>query len=247
MAVIDVPELMNMFRQGDIDKQAAAEAQRKQALEERAMALKEQPDVDFSFEKGGLKVKGKLKDLPALSQDPAFAPYLAGIGGTITNEQSLENEDINAQREAINTRLTKLSQEKLKQELEIAKGDTRTGAMELGLGLVGLKKRSDVMKEVEAERKVLQGKMAELGFNRQAGQMETNVPDYQSEAMPLQATQQAAPQAAPQVAPETPAQAPAQQEAPRNFKSLQEARAAGVKPGQLIYINGKPGRLQARQ
>jgi hypothetical protein len=73
--------------------------------------------------------------------------------------------------------------------------------------------------------------------------METNFPDYQSEAMPLQAT----PQAAPQVAPETPAQAPAQQEAPRNFKSLQEAKAAGVKPGQLIYINGKPGRLQARQ
>jgi hypothetical protein len=105
------------------------------------------------------------------------------------------------------------------------------------------------MKELEAERGVLQGKMAELGFNRQAGQMETNVPDYQSEAMPLQATPQAAPQAVPQVAPETPApaQAPAQQEAPRNFKSLQEAKAAGVKPGQLIYINGKPGRLQARQ
>jgi hypothetical protein len=66
------------------------------------MALKEQPDVDFSFEKGGLKVKGKLKDLPALSQDPAFAPYLAGIGSTITNQQSLENEDIQSQREAIN-------------------------------------------------------------------------------------------------------------------------------------------------
>jgi hypothetical protein len=243
MAVIDVPELMNMFRQGDIDKQAAAEAQRKQALEERAMALKEQPDVDFSFEKGGLKVKGKLKDLPALSQDPAFAPYLAGIGSTITNEQSLENEDINAQREAINTRLTKLSQEKLKQELEIAKGDTRTGAMELGLGLVGLKKRSDVMKEVEAERGVLQGKMAELGFNRQAGQMETNVPDYQSQTMPLQAPAQVAPETPVQA----PAQAPAQPEAPKNFNSLQEAKAAGVKPGQLIYINGKPGRLQARQ
>jgi len=239
MAVIDVPELMNMFRQGDIDKQAAAEAQRKREIEDREMALKEQPDVDFTFEKGGLKVKGKLKDLPALSQDPNFAPYLAGIGSTITNEQSLENEDINSQREAINTRLTKLSQEKLKQELELAKGDTRTGAMELGLGLVGMKPRSDVMKELEAERGVLQGKMAELGFNRQAGQMETNVPDYQSPTMPLQAPTQ--------VAPETPAQAPAQQEAPRNFKSLQEARAAGVKPGQLIYINGKPGRLQARQ
>ncbi len=239
MAVIDVPELMNMFRQGDIDKQAAAEAQRKREIEDRAMALKEQPDVDFTFEKGGLKVKGKLKDLPALSQDPNFAPYLAGIGSTITNEQSLENEDINSQREAINTRLTKLSQEKLKQELELAKGDTRTGAMELGLGLVGMKPRSDVMKELEAERGVLQGKMAELGFNRQAGQMETNVPDYQSPTMPLQAPTQ--------VAPETPVQAPAQPEAPKNFNSLQEARAAGVKPGQLIYINGKPGRLQARQ
>jgi hypothetical protein len=239
MAVIDVPELMNMFRQGDIDKQAAAEAQRKREIEDREMALKEQPDVDFTFEKGGLKVKGKLKDLPALSQDPNFAPYLAGIGSTITNEQSLENEDINSQREAINTRLTKLSQEKLKQELELAKGDTRTGAMELGLGLVGMKPRSDVMKELEAERGVLQGKMAELGFNRQAGQMETNVPDYQSPTMPLQAPAQ--------VAPETPAQAPAQPEAPKNFNSLQEARAAGVKPGQLIYINGKPGRLQARQ
>jgi hypothetical protein len=238
MAVLDIPAMMDMFRQDEAQKQAAAEAQRRQALEERAMAVKEQPDVDFSFEKGGLKVKGKLKDLPALSQDPAFAPYLAGIGSTITNEQSLENEDINSQREAINTRLTKLSQEKLKQELEIAKGDTRTGAMELGLGLVGLKKRSDVMKELEAERGVLQGKMAELGFNRQAGQMETNVPDYQSEAMPMQAT--------PQVAPETPAQ-PAQPQTPKNFNSLQEARAAGVKPGELIYINGKPGRLQARQ
>ncbi len=81
--------------------------------------------------------------------------------------------------------------------------------------------------------------MAELGFNRQAGQMETNVPDYQSPTMPLQAPAQ--------VAPETPVQAPAQSEAPKNFNSLQEARAAGVKPGQLIYINGKPGRLQARQ
>ena len=246
MAVIDVPELMNMFRQGDIDKQAAAEAQRKREIEDREMALKEQPDVDFTFEKGGLKVKGKLKDLPALSQDPNFAPYLAGIGSTITNEQSLENEDINAQREAINERLTKLSKEKLKQELEIAKGDTRTGAMELGLGLVGMKPRSDVMKELEAERGVLRGRMAELGFNRQSGQMETNVPDYQSEAMPLQAT----PQTTPQVAPEAPAQAqpaPAQPEAPKNFNSLQEAKAAGVKPGQLIYINGKPGRLQARQ
>jgi len=243
MAVLDVPELMNMFRQDELQKQAVAEAQRKQALEERAMALKEQPDVDFSFEKGGLKVKGKLKDLPALSQDPAFAPYLAGIGSNISNEQSLQNEEVEAQRAELTDRLQKLQKDKVKQEIEMAKGDKRTFAMEAGLGLIGAKPRADVLKDIEAEAGVYRNKLAELGFNRQAGQMETNVPDYQSEAMPLQAT----PQAAPQVAPETPAQARAQPEAPKNFKSLQEAKAAGVKPGQLIYINGKLGRLQARQ
>lgn len=243
MAVLDVPELMNMFRQDELQKQAVAEAQRKQALEERAMALKEQPDVDFSFEKGGLKVKGKLKDLPALSQDPAFAPYLAGIGSTISNEQSLQNEEVEAQRAELTNRLQKLQKDKVKQEIEIAKGDKRTFAMEAGLGLIGAKPRVDVLRDIEAETGIYKKKLAELGFNRQTGQVETNVPDYQSEAMPLQA----APQSAPQVAPETPAQAQAQPEAPMNFKSIQEAKAAGVKPGQLIYINGKPGRLQARQ
>lgn len=238
MAVLDIPAMMDMFRQDELQKQAVAEAQRKQALEERAMAIKEQPDVDFTFEKGGLKVKGKLKDLPTLSQDPAFAPYLAGIGSTITNEQSLDNEEVQAQRESINDRLRKLSTERLKQELEIAKGDTRTGAMELGLGLVGLKKRSDVMKELEAERGVLQGRIAELGFNRQTGQMETETP----EGAPT-ATEPSAPAIA---APAT-EQQPAQPKTPKNFNSLQEAREAGVKPGELIYINGKPGRLQARQ
>ena len=241
MAVLDVPELMNMFRQDELQKQAVAEAQRKQALEERAMALKEQPDVDFSFEKGGLKVKGKLKDLPALSQDPAFAPYLAGIGSTINNEQSLQNEEVEAQRAELTNRLQKLQKDRVKQEIEIAKGDKRTFAMEAGLGLIGAKPRVDVLRDIEAEAGIYKKKLAELGFNRQTGQMETNVPDYQSEAMPLQA----APQASPQVAPETPEQA--QTEAPMNFKSIQEAKAAGVKPGQLIYINGKPGRLQARQ
>ncbi|NBT48221.1 MAG: hypothetical protein EBT07_10495 [Actinobacteria bacterium] len=232
-----------MFRQDELQKQAVAEAQRKQALEERAMALKEQPDVDFSFEKGGLKVKGKLKDLPALSQDPAFAPYLAGIGSTISNEQSLQNEEVEAQRAELTNRLQKLQKDKVKQEIEIAKGDKRTFAMEAGLGLIGAKPRVDVLRDIEAETGIYKKKLAELGFNRQTGQVETNVPDYQSEAMPLQA----APQSAPQVAPETPAQAQAQPEAPMNFKSIQEAKAAGVKPGQLIYINGKPGRLQARQ
>jgi len=243
MAVLDVPELMSMFRQGDIDKQAAAEALRKQGLEERAMALKEQPDVDFSFEKGGLKVKGKLKDLPALSQDPAFAPYLAGIGSTISNEQDLQNQDIETQRAELSDRLKELQKKRVKQEIEIAKGDTRTFAMEAGLGLVGAKPRADVLKDIEAEAGVYKNKLAELGFNRQAGQMETNIPDYQSPTMPLQAPAQVAPETSVQA----PAQAPAQPEAPKNFNSLQEAKAAGVKPGQLIYINGKPGRLQARQ
>jgi hypothetical protein len=155
----------------------------------------------------------------------------------------LQNEEVEAQRAELTDRLQKLQKDKVKQEIEMAKGDKRTFAMEAGLGLIGAKPRADVLKDIEAEAGVYRNKLAELGFNRQAGQMETNVPDYQSEAMPLQAT----PQAAPQVAPETPAQAQAQPEAPKNFKSLQEAKAAGVKPGQLIYINGKPGRLQARQ
>lgn len=224
MAVFDIPAMMEMSRQDELQKLAIQKAQREQQMAD-------QPDVDFTFEKGGLKVKGKLKDLPRLSQDPSFAPYLAGIGDTISNEQSLDNEEIQAQREAINERLRKLSADKLKQELELAKGDTRTGAMELGLGLVGMKKRTDVMKELEAERGVLQGRLAELGFNKQTGQMD----QMQQEQTP-----------APVAAQPTQTTQPAQP-ATKNFNSLQEARAAGVKPGELIYINGKPGRLQARQ
>ena len=233
MAVLDVPELMNMFRQEDIDKQAAAEALRKQGLEERAMAIKEQPDVDFSFEKGGLKVKGKLKDLPALSQDPAFAPYLSGIGSTINNEQSLQNEEIEGKRSELNDRLKKLAQDKMKQEIEMAKGDTRTFAMEAGLGLVGAKPRTDVMRNIEAEAGVYRKKLAELSLNRETGQMD-----------PLQQEEVSAPVPQEQPAVQQPAQtAPSV----RNFKTAQEARAAGVKPGELIYINGKPGRLQPKQ
>jgi len=233
MAVLDVPELMNMFRQDEQQKQAAAEAQRRQAMEERAMAIKEQPDVDFSFEKGGLKVKGKLKDLPALSQDPAFAPYLSGIGSTISNEQSLQNEEIEGKRSELNDRLKKLAQDKMKQEIEMAKGDTRTFAMEAGLGLVGAKPRTDVMRNIEAEAGVYRNKLAELSLNRQTGQMD-----------PLQQEEVSAPVPQEQPAVQQPAQtAPAV----RNFKTAQEARAAGVKPGELIYINGKPGRLQPKQ
>jgi hypothetical protein len=233
MAVLDVPELMNMFRQGDIDKQAAAEALRKQGLEERAMAIKEQPDVDFSFEKGGLKVKGKLKDLPALSQDPTFAPYLSGIGSTISNEQNLQNEEIEGKRSELNDRLKKLAQDKMKQEIEMAKGDTRTFAMEAGLGLVGAKPRTDVMRNIEAEAGVYRNKLAELSLNRQTGQMD---------ALPQEEVSAPVPQEQPAV------QQPAKT-APsaRNFNTAQEARAAGVKPGELIYINGKPGRLQPKQ
>jgi len=233
MAVLDVPELMNMFRQGDIDKQAAAEALRKQGLEERAMAIKEQPDVDFSFEKGGLKVKGKLKDLPALSQDPAFAPYLSGIGSTINNEQNLQNEEIEGRRSELNDRLKKLAQDKMKQEIEMAKGDKRTFAMEAGMGLIGAKPRKDVMANIEAEAGVYRNKLAELSLNRQTGQMDA-------------LSQEATPAPVPQ---EQPAVQQPSKTAPsaRNFNTAQEARAAGVKPGELIYINGKPGRLQPKQ
>ena len=224
MAVFDIPAMMEMSRQDELQKIAIQKAQREQQMAD-------QPDADFTFEKGGLKVKGKLRDLPRLSQDPSFAPILSGINNTISNQQSLDNEEIQAQREAINERMRKISAEKLKQELEIAKGDTRTGAMELGLGLVGLKKRSDVMNELELERGVLQNRLAELGFNKQTGQMD----QMQPEQTPLpRAEQKAQPEAQPS------------QPATKNFNSLQEARAAGVKPGELIYINGKPGRLQPR-
>ena len=223
MAVFDLPAMMDMMRQSELDKQRQAEAQ-------RALEKEQEPDVDFTFEKGGLKVKGKLKDLPKLSQDPAFAPYLAGIGDTITNEQAFENEEIAAQREELNERLGKLSREKMKQELEIAKGDTRAFRPELGLGAIGLKRRSDIMKELEAERGVIQGKLAELSFDRQAGQM----------------TQPAMQEAAP-AAPAAPAQAAPAQEEVRSFNSAAEARAAGVQPGQTVIIKGQRGTLQPKR
>ena len=223
MAVFDIPAMMEMIRQDELDKQRQAEAQ-------RLAAQQQEPDVDFTFEKGGLKVKGKLKDLPRLSQDPTLAPYLQGIGDTITNEQAFENEEIAAQREELTERLNKISRERMKQELEIAKGDTRTGAMELGLGLVGLKKRSDIMKELEAERGVVQGKLAELSFDRQAGQM-------------TQPTMQPTPVSAP--AQPAPAQ-PSQEEIP-SFNSAAEARAAGIQPGQTVIIKGQRGTLQPKR
>lgn len=223
MAVFDLPAMMEMMRQGELDKQRQAEAQR--------LAAKEQePDVDFTFEKGGLKVKGKLKDLPRLSQDPTLAPYLQGIGDTITNEQAFENEEIAAQREELTERLNKISRERMKQELEIAKGDTRTGAMELGLGLVGLKKRSDIMKELEAERGVVQGKLAELSFDRQAGQM--TQPTMEGEPVVPTAQQVQA--------------QPVQEEIP-SFNSAAEARAAGIQPGQTVIIKGQRGTLQPKR
>ena len=223
MAVLDIPAMMEMFRQDELQKVAMAEAQR--------LAAKEQePDVDFTFEKGGLKVKGKLKDLPRLSQDPTLAPYLQGIGDTITNEQAFENEEIAAQREDLTERLNKISRERMKQELEIAKGDTRTGAMELGLGLVGLKKRSDIMKELEAERGVVQGKLAELSFDRQAGQM--TQPTMEEEPVAPTAQQVQA--------------QPVQEEIP-SFNSAAEARAAGIQPGQTVIIKGQRGTLQPKR
>ena len=223
MAVFDLPALMDMMRQDELDKQRQAEVQRQVAMEQ-------EPDVDFTFEKGGLKVKGKLKDLPRLSQDPAFAPYLQGIEDTITNEQAFENEEIAAQREELTERLGKISRERMKQELEIAKGDTRAFRPELGLGVVGLKKRSDIMKELESERGVVQGKLAELSFDRQAGQMTQPV----MEEPAATATQQA--QTTQPV-----------QEQISSFNSAAEARAAGVQPGQTVIIKGQRGTLQPKR
>lgn len=223
MAVIDIPALMEMSRQDEMMRMRQAEAQREAAQEQ-------EPDVDFTFEKGGLKVKGKLKDLPRLSQDPAFAPYLQGIGDTISNEQVLENEEIAAQREELTERLGKISRERMKQELEIARGDVRAFRPEIGPGILGLKKRSDIMKELEAERGVVQGKLAELSFDSQARQM----------------TQPAA-EPAPSVAPAQPTQAqPAQEEIP-SFNSAAEARAAGIQPGQTVIIKGQRGTLQPKR
>jgi hypothetical protein len=222
MAVFDLPAMMDMMRQDELQKAAFAEAQRKQAMEE-------QPDVDFTFEKGGLKVKGKLKDLPKLSQDPTLAPYLQGIGTTLTNEQMLENEEIEVQREELNDRLRKIASEKMKQELEIAKGDTRAFRAELGLGALGLRKRSDIMKELEAERGVVQGKLAELSFDRQAGQMTQPAMEEVEPAAPITPAMQATQPTA---------------ETIPSFNSAAEARAAGIKPGQKVIIRGQRGTLQ---
>ena len=223
MAVFDIPAMMDMMRQSELDKQRQAEAQRQ-------MAIEQEPDVDFTFEKGGLKVKGKLKDLPRLSQDPAFAPYLQGIGDTITNEQAFENEEIAAQREELKERLGKISRERMKQELEIAKGDTRAFRPEIGLGILGLKSREGIKKELEAERKVVQGKLAELSFDRQAGQM--TQPTMEEKPV-TQTAQQAQAQ-------------PAQEEIP-SFNSAAEARAAGIQPGQTVIIKGQRGTLQPKR
>lgn len=243
MAVLDIPAMMEMFRQDELQKVAMAEAQRKQAVAD-------QPDVDFTFEKGGLKVKGKLKDLPTLSQDPNFAPYLSGIGATISNEQNLDNEEIDAQRVELTDRLKDLQKKKIKQEIEVAKGDTYTAAFELGRGLIGAKPRADVMKDIEAEAGVYRKKLAELGFNRQTGQTETRMVDEDIAPLTLETPAVTPAPAATQAPLSTPApvgQVTETQPATRSFKSAQEARAAGVKDGELIYINGRPGRLQPRQ
>jgi len=224
MAVIDIPALMEMSRQDELMRIRQAEAQ-------RAAQEAEQPDVDFTFEKGGLKVKGKLKDLPKLSQDPTLSPYLQGIGNTLTNEQMLENEEIAVQREELNDRLRKIASEKMKQELEIARGDTRAFRAELGLGALGLKRRSDIMKELEAERGVVQGRLAELSFDRQAGQMTQPA---------MQEVEAAAP-----VATAVPSAATA--ETIPSFNSAAEARAAGIKPGQTVIIKGQRGTLQPKR
>ena len=79
--------------------------QQKQEAALRAQQAQE-PDVDFTFEKGGLKVKGKLKDLPRLSQDPVLAPYVNGIGQSISQEQAVDSEEQMARLEEINKKVS---------------------------------------------------------------------------------------------------------------------------------------------
>lgn len=215
---------MEMSRQDELMRIRQAEAQ-------RAAQQAEQPDVDFTFEKNGLKVKGKLKDLKKLSEDPVLSPYLQGIGTTLTNEQILQNEEIAAQREELNERLRKIASEKMKQDLEIARGDTRAFQAELGLGIIGAKSREEIKRELEAERGVIQKRIAELSFDSQAGQMtqpamqETEPTEPVATATPAVVTTETIP----------------------SFNSAAEARAAGIKPGQTVIIRGQRGTLQPKR
>jgi hypothetical protein len=227
MAVFDLPAMMDMMRQSELDKQRQAEIQRQ-------IAKEQEPDVDFTFEKGGLKVKGKLRDLPRLSQDPTFSPYLQGIGQSITEEQAVDSEERVGKLEEVQSKISDIRNKRFKQELEIAQGDLRTG-------LFNIQSRAGIIKDLTEQEKRLREIQAELSFNRQTGQM-----DQMGATAPVQRQLQAE-QAAP-VAPATqPTPAAQKVEEVRSFNSAAEARAAGVQPGQTVIIKGQRGTLQPKR
>jgi hypothetical protein len=218
MAVFDLPALMDMMRQDELDKQRQAEVQRQVAMEQES-------DAEFTFEKGGLKVKGKLRDLPKLSQDPNLSPYIQGVGQSISQEQTLESEERAGRAAEIQAKIAEIRNKRFKQEIEMGQGDMRTG-------LFNIQSRKGIVEDLKAQENKLREMEAELSFNRQTGMTD----------------QMAGQQVAPVEAAPVMAQAPvAEQEQIQSFNSAAEARAAGVQPGQTVIIKGQRGTLQPKR
>jgi hypothetical protein len=227
MAVFDLPAMMDMMRQGELDKQRQAEIQRQIAKEQES-------DAEFTFEKNGLKVKGKLRDLPRLSQDPALSPYIQGMGQSLAEEQAVDSEERMGRLEEVQSKIADIRNKRFRQELEMAQGDLRTG-------LFNIQSRAGIVKDLTEQEKRLREMEAELSFNRQTGQM-----DQMGAMTPVQQqrpVEQAAP-VVPAAQPATPAQ---KVEEVRSFNSAAEARAAGVQPGQTVIIKGQRGTLQPKR
>ena len=235
MAVIDIPALMEMSRQDELMRMRQAEAQ-------RAAAQEQEPDVDFTFEKNGLKVKGKLKDLPRLSQDPILGPYVQGVGQSLQEDQTIDSEERTARLGEIQSKITDIRNKKFKQELEMAQGDLRTGLFNLQL-------RKNIVSDLEQQEGKLREMAAELSFDRQAGRMDQMAGTQARQEAPIAET---APSTAPvspittQVAPTAVAPVTAQEEIP-SFNSAAQARAAGIQAGQTVIIRGQRGTLQPKR
>lgn len=218
MAVFDLPALMDMMRQDELDKQRKAEVQRQIAMEQES-------DAEFTFEKGGLKVKGKLRDLPKLSQDPNLSPYIQGVGQSISQEQTLEAEERAGRAAEIQAKIAEIRNKRFKQEIEMGQGDMRTG-------LFNIQSRKGIVEDLKAQENKLREMEAELSFNRQAGTTD----------------QMAGKQVAPVESAPVMTQVPvAEQEQIPSFNSAAEARAKGIKPGQTVIIKGQRGTLQPKR
>lgn len=218
MAVFDLPALMDMMRQDELDKQRQAEVQRQVAMEQES-------DAEFTFEKGGLKVKGKLRDLPKLSQDPNLSPYIQGVGQSISQEQTLEAEERAGRAAEIQAKIAEIRNKRFKQEIEMGQGDMRTG-------LFNIQSRKGIVEDLKAQENKLREMEAELSFNKQTGTTDQ------------MAGQQAAPSGIAQATAQSPVTT---QEQIPSFNSAAEARAKGIKPGQTVIIKGQRGTLQPKR